>query len=98
MCIPSKKVTVRPDDKPWFDSALRIHCRKRDRLKRQAFKTGNMSILNKYKTMRNKVNNMKKHAKQNFYSSLEINLETLSTNDKKGFWNIIRYFVKNNDW
>jgi hypothetical protein len=96
-CIPSKTILVRPDDKPWFDSELRKFCRKRDRLKRNAIKTGKQSDFVKYKTIRNKVNNLKKHAKEAFYFSLELNLEELSNNDKRGFWNIIRYFVKNND-
>jgi len=96
-CIPQKKVLVRPDDKPWFDSELRKFCRRRDRLKKQAIKTGKTSHIHKYKEIRNKVNNMKKHAKQNFFNTLEINLENLCTNDKKSFWHIIKFFVKNND-
>ena len=40
---------------------------------------------------------MKKHAKQNFFNSLELNPCDLQRNDKKGFWRLIRYFVKNND-
>ena len=39
-CIPSKKVTVRPDDKPWYNSEIRRTSRKRDRLKSKAIKTG----------------------------------------------------------
>ena len=38
-CIPSKKVTVRPDDKPWYNSEIRRTSRKRDRLKSKAIKT-----------------------------------------------------------
>lgn len=96
-CIPSRKVLIRPDDKPWFNNEIRKFCRKRDRLKTLFLKTGNMNILNKYKQIRNKINNMKKFAKQNFFNTLELNLENLQTNDKKGFWRLIRYFVKNND-
>ena len=66
-CIPSQKVTIRPDDKPWFNGELRTLCRKRDRLKKLAFKTGKLSLLSKYKTIRNRINNMKKRAKQNFF-------------------------------
>ena len=40
---------------------------------------------------------MKKHAKQLFFSSMEVSLEQLNTNDKRGFWSIIRYFVKTYD-
>ena len=96
-CIPSPKVTIRPDDKPWYNGELRTLCRKRDCLKQLAFKTGNLSLLSKHKTIRNRFNNMKKHAKQIFFNSVELNLCDLQMNDKKGFWRLIRYFVKNND-
>ena len=95
--IPTKTILVRPDDKPWFDSELRKFCRKRDRFKRMFIRTGKLHFLNKYKQTRNKVNNMKKHAKQTFFASIETNLENLHFNDKRGFWRIIRFFVKNND-
>ena len=41
--------------------------------------------------------NMKKHAKENSYNSLESNLIELNCNDKKGFWKIIKHFIKNNN-
>ena len=42
-CTPSKKVTVRPDDKPWYNSEIRRTLRKRDRLKSKAKKMGKIS-------------------------------------------------------
>ena len=33
ICIPNKIVTVRPNDKPWYDSKIREASRKRHRLK-----------------------------------------------------------------
>jgi hypothetical protein len=85
VCIPSKKVIVRPNDKPWFDSKLRKFCRIRERLKHMAMKSGKVNDFKKYKDMRNKVNNMKKYAKQSFFSSLEVTLEHLRSNDKRDF-------------
>ena len=32
-CIPNKEVTIRPNDKPWYDSEIRTLSRKRDRHK-----------------------------------------------------------------
>ena len=66
-CIPSKKVTVRPDDKPWYNSEIRRTSRKRDRLKSMAIKTGKISDWNSYKKLRNKVNNRKKTRKRNIF-------------------------------
>ena len=94
-CIPSKLVTIRPDDKSWFDSEIRHFSRIRDRLKRKALKSGNSNDCKKYKHARNKVNNFKKHAKENFYNNLELSLSEFYNNDKKKFWQVIRHFVKN---
>ena len=38
-CIPRKKVLIRPNDKPWFNSELRYNIRLRDRLRKKTFKT-----------------------------------------------------------
>ena len=65
-CILSKNVLIRPDDKPWYDSEIRKMSRKRDRLKRKFNKTGNQNILTRYIFFRNKVNNLKSHAKEQF--------------------------------
>ena len=97
ICIPSKRITVRPNDKPWFDSEIRHYVRIRDRLKRKARNSGTSDSWNKYKHIRNKVNNLKKHAKEKFYNNLEISLSDFHNNDKKKFWHIIRHFVKSNN-
>jgi len=93
-CVPRKIIQVRQNDKPWYDSIVRNFSRKRDRMKNIARKSGKTGDWEKYKQLRNKVNNLKKQAKENFYTNLEVNLTELQTNDKKGFWKIIRHFVK----
>lgn len=95
--IPHKKVTVRPKDKPWYDSEIRKYSRKRDRLKSTAIKTSRQADWEKYKIIRNKVNNLKKHAKELFYNNLELSLQDSFTSNKKDYWKIIRHFVKNNN-
>ena len=96
-CILSKKVTVRPDDKPWYNSEIRRTSRKRDRLKSKAIKTGKISDWNSYKKLRNKVNNQKKQAKEIFFNNLELSITDFHKNDKRKFWQVVRHFVKNND-
>ena len=64
-CIPTKMITVRKNDKPWFNSQLRHEIRIRDRLWNKA-RFGSEYYKNKYKHQRNKVNNMKKHARETF--------------------------------
>lgn len=66
-CIPEKSVTIRPKDKPWFDSDLRITLRKKNRLRHKALKSNSPLDWNKFKHIRNKFNNMKKHALQNYH-------------------------------
>ena len=66
LCIPNKTIVVGEDDKPWYDSEIRRNSRKRDRIKKSALKSGNPNDWNKYKYYRNKVNNLKKHAKESF--------------------------------
>ena len=38
-CIPTREVTIRSDDKVWFDSDLRRESCKRDRLRQIFFRT-----------------------------------------------------------
>ena len=60
--IPKKKVTIRPNDKPWFNSELRKEIRKRDRLRKRALKSNSLIIYQNYRKQRNHVNNLKKSA------------------------------------
>ena len=85
LCVPSKNVLIRPDDKPWYDCEIRRVSRKRDRLKRKFNKSGNQNILAKYKFFRNKVNNLKRHAKEQFYNNLEFSISDFHSNDKNNF-------------
>jgi hypothetical protein len=38
-CIPDKKVTIRPNDEPWFDSMLRKTICIRNQLRQKAIKS-----------------------------------------------------------
>jgi len=79
--IPSKIVQIRTDDKPWYDSEIRKWSRTRDRLKTAALKTGKNQDWQKYKNIRNKVNNLKKHAKESFMTNLDLSLTELQFDD-----------------
>ena len=87
-CIPSKEVTVRSDDKPWNDTEIRKYSRKRDRLKYIAIKSKRLADWRNLKKVRNKVNNLKKHAKERFYNNLELNLTESFINNKRDFWRL----------
>ena len=93
-CLPEKTVTIRPNDKPWMDSLLRKTIRIRNRLRKKAQKSCKDSDWYLFRKFRNKVNNMKKNAKENFYNNLEVTLSDLQYNYKRSFWKIIRQPVE----
>jgi hydroxylamine reductase (hybrid-cluster protein) len=93
--IPTKTITVRNYDKPWFNNEIRKEIRLRDRLRKNVFKFGRESDTLKYKKQRNKVNNMKKKAKENFESNLDNILLDNSANPKT-YWKIMKMLIKSN--
>ena len=66
---PRKKVLIRPSDRPWFTSEHRHNIRIRDRLRRKALKLNNVRDITRYKAQRNRVNNMKKYAKETYMNN-----------------------------
>ena len=95
-CVPNKVVLIRPNDKPWYDSTIRSYTRRRDRLKRKAVKTTRREDWRKYKNMRNKVNNLKKYAKERFFNNIENTLIETSDLNPKAYWQLLRHFIKTN--
>ena len=53
LCIPNRRVTIRSNDKIWFDSILRKEIRKRDRLRKKYLLIKNDSSKELYKRQRN---------------------------------------------
>ena len=86
---------VRNSDKPWFNNALRKEIRIRDRIRKQVLKFGRDSDIIKYKKQRNKVNNMKKIAKENFESNLD-NILLENSSNPKTYWKIMKMLIKSN--
>lgn len=89
-CIPEKTIVIRPSDKPWFDSVLRREIRIRNRLRKKAQKSNKLCDLLKFRKARNKVNNMKKYAINNYYNNIELNLADASKNNTKLFWKLLK--------
>ena len=94
VCIPSKEVTVRPNDRPWYDSEIRRLSRQRDRLKKIMTNRGQTSDWLRYKNIRNKVNNLKTHAKQRYFSNLDETISNSRISDPKKYWKYLRSLVK----
>jgi hypothetical protein len=79
----------------WFNNDIRKEIRLRDRLKKNVLKFGRESDILEYKKQRNKVNNMKKKAKEHFESNLDNILLDNSTNPKT-YWKIMKMLIKSN--
>jgi len=89
-CVPSKTITVRKNDKPWFTSELRTEIRKRDRLYKVARRTNSINDINKFKSQRNRVNSMKKYAKTSFYENVNGLIDICNmSDDGKSYWKIM---------
>jgi hypothetical protein len=52
------------------------------------------SGLRKYKNQRNKVNNLKKSAKENFYVSINESLSELKNTNFKQYWKTMKMLIK----
>ena len=97
-CVPSKEITVRTDDKPWYDAEI-IKKKILDigiDLEKKAVKSKIPLHWQVYKATRNKVNNLKKHVKEKNYNNLEQTLTESVSSNKRDFWKIVRHFVKGN--
>ena len=94
-CIPTKLVTIRSSDKPWFNGELKREIRKRDRFRKYALKFKRESDIAKYKKQRNRVNNLKKLAKERFETNLD-NLILSNAPNSKNYWKIMKMLIKSN--
>ena len=84
-CVPQKEGPIRLNDKIWFNSDLRWEIRKRDRLRKLARRSNSDPNINKYKKQRNHVNNLRKHAKEQFYFNVNTLLDDFSSSNSKSY-------------
>lgn len=93
-CIPTKTITVRPNDKPWMSSELRKEIKIREKFYKKYKKNNSVLNLNNFKKQRNKVNNMKKFARVNFYENINGIIDHSYSNDPKSYWKLINRLIK----
>ena len=92
--IPLKMIQVRPSDKPWFNSHIKREIRTRNRLNKIARTKKSSTDIHKYKSHRNKVHNMIKHAREQFLLSANELVDSLQRNDSKSYRSLIRKLMK----
>ncbi len=56
--VPNKLATIRPNDIPWFNSAIRKLIRKRHRVHKRAKSLNNEYTWSKFRKIRNEVTNL----------------------------------------
>ena len=88
-----KTVTIRPNNKPWYDSEIRRCTKYRDRQRRIA-KKKSFANLWKDKKLRNKVNNLKLF-KRRFFTNIENKIEDFNVNNTNNYWKSIKDLMKN---
>ena len=95
-CIPSKYVTIRPNDKPWYNSEIRLNSRKRDRQRTKALRTQKLDEWTKYRHFRNKVNIYLFFAKEQYFSNMEDLIVDSSKSNPKLYWKLLKQLIKTN--
>jgi ribosomal protein L17 len=88
--MPSKLVRIRLNDKPWFNSEIRKEIRTRNRLHKLARRNQSKQSLQKYKSQRNKVNNMIKYAREQFFQSANELVNSLQSKNSKSYWTFVK--------
>ena len=78
--IPLKTVTIRPNDKPWMDSKVRLAIRRRDRLLRIHNLRPSPVTWENYRAQRNTVTSLIRFAKKSFYESANKDLSNPDIN------------------
>ena len=86
--IPLKTVTIRPNDKPWMDSKVRLAIRRRDRLLRIHNLRSSPVTWENYRAQRNTVTSLIRFAKKSFYESANKEMSNPDINCKK-WWSIV---------
>ena len=92
--IPSKLVRIRLNDKPWFNSEIRKEIRTRNRLHKLARRNQSNQSLQKYKSQRNKVNNMIKYAREQLFQSANELVNSLQSKNSKSYWTFVKRMMK----
>lgn len=90
--VPKKVVTIRPRDKVFMNSTIRILMRKRNRIHRKAVKTQNPLHWEKYRYLRNKVIDEIRVSRHNYNKKITAQINKSIPPGK--WWRIVKSFCK----
>ena len=87
--IPSRIVMIRPRDKPWMDSSVRLAMRKRDRLLKLYCKYKTRPSWEKYRQQRNLTTTLIRKNKAKYFYKVNAKLQDVTTG-VKAWWSIVK--------
>ena len=92
-CFPLKKVKRNKQipQTPWISYGLLVSVRKKNKLYKQLVSKPNSARSKKYKAYKNKLNNLIRIAKRNYYESQFV----MARNNIKGTWKLINEVINN---
>jgi hypothetical protein len=68
--IPNRFITVRINSRPWITTSIKKFIRRKNRIHKKAKHTNSMNHWERYRVTRNKCNNLKKMAKNDYFSTI----------------------------
>ena len=81
--IPSKKIRIRPNDKPWMNSLIRNRLRKKNRIHKIARNTNKETDWLKFRNSRNEVIDLIREAKSDYLTKMQNSLSDKKYSSKK---------------
>ncbi len=88
-CVPNSVVTIRPRDKPWMTSNIRLLMRRRDRLYKKFKFSKNINHWLAFKALRNEVTSLIRQAKIDF-DTKKVQAVIENKRGSKGWWDAYR--------
>ena len=94
LCMPSKTVTIRPNDVPWMNSEIKLLIEERSRVYRLAKRTNKQEDWLRFRQLRNSAVHAIRQRKLDYYTTLENRITNLSDFGTKEWWKIVNSFLK----
>ena len=87
--VPFKRVSIRPNDKSWLNSQVRLAIRKRNRFLSLHNKNPTQISWERYRFKQNQTNYLIQTVKKNYLRKLNCDLYDSSVSDKK-WWSLVK--------
>ena len=86
-------MSICPNDYPWITCHIKSFIRKRRRIYNNFKKATILHFWNQFNTLRNKITNLTRKSKQEYFDKLEYSLNNKNLNSKL-FWNTSKELLK----